>query len=406
MTTTTPTTALADLPDHRLDYIARQYFADDQYQQYVKHAIRDAFQEARRAAQPVAPSPQIAEVAELRRVEPGALASSIAELDAWLETDGCDPLTVGQGESVGLVLHELKRLRAICPECKGTGMADSGGTHPWGEPALIPCGCDAIAPSRRAVASPLPQARIEELYFAAVQQSENADDTEHTSIITRFARAIEREVPAPASAGQAAPAETSEKLQDELWAAIMKYSRDYSREYNAPSPSKERAETTKSRKKLDDIVSRVFAAQPAEGAGQAGQVAGAWHDAVFAECMKIETAYKADDPAGTVRALINWYYEEASGVSDGIKRLANNYMRLTCGTERAAAPADQLDEAAAYRMWRDCEIADDEWFADHLSDHLPRACIGRAPTAAEWDAAMLAVMRDRATHQPSAQVKP
>jgi len=80
--------------------------------------------------------------------------------------------------------------------------------------------------------------------------------------------------------------------------------------------------------------------EAAKSAGQAGQVADAWHDAVFAECMKIETAYKADDPAGTVRALIHWYYEEASGVSDGVKRLADNYMRLTCVAERAAAPAE------------------------------------------------------------------
>jgi hypothetical protein len=84
-------------------------------------------------------------------VEPSALVASIAELDAWLETDGCDPLTVSQGESIGLVLHELKRLRDVCPECKGTGMADSGGVHPWGEPALIPCGCDrAAAPTSHA----------------------------------------------------------------------------------------------------------------------------------------------------------------------------------------------------------------------------------------------------------------
>ena len=65
MTPTIPTPALADLPEHRLDYIARQYFADEQYQHYVKHAISDAFKEASRAVQPVAPSPQIAEVAEL-----------------------------------------------------------------------------------------------------------------------------------------------------------------------------------------------------------------------------------------------------------------------------------------------------------------------------------------------------
>lgn len=30
-----------------------------------------------------------------------------------------------------------------CPECSGTGQRDSGGTHPWGEPAMMMCDCDA-----------------------------------------------------------------------------------------------------------------------------------------------------------------------------------------------------------------------------------------------------------------------
>ncbi|MBX5130768.1 hypothetical protein HJB53_30220 [Rhizobium lentis] len=29
-----------------------------------------------------------------------------------------------------------------CLECKGTGERDSGGTHPWGAPAMLPCDCD------------------------------------------------------------------------------------------------------------------------------------------------------------------------------------------------------------------------------------------------------------------------
>ncbi|QIG69195.1 hypothetical protein EVB78_161 [Rhizobium phage RHph_N1_15] len=29
-----------------------------------------------------------------------------------------------------------------CLECKGTGERDSGGTHPWGAPALLRCDCD------------------------------------------------------------------------------------------------------------------------------------------------------------------------------------------------------------------------------------------------------------------------
>lgn len=30
-----------------------------------------------------------------------------------------------------------------CPKCNDTGMADSGGVHPWGEPILIECDCRA-----------------------------------------------------------------------------------------------------------------------------------------------------------------------------------------------------------------------------------------------------------------------
>lgn len=30
-----------------------------------------------------------------------------------------------------------------CPRCNDTGMADSGGVHPWGEPILIECDCRA-----------------------------------------------------------------------------------------------------------------------------------------------------------------------------------------------------------------------------------------------------------------------
>lgn len=30
---------------------------------------------------------------------------------------------------------------ALCSKCGGTGMADSGGVQPWGEPIEIPCDC-------------------------------------------------------------------------------------------------------------------------------------------------------------------------------------------------------------------------------------------------------------------------
>lgn len=35
----------------------------------------------------------------------------------------------------------------VCQRCGGTGEADSGGTHPWGAPALIPCECTVSAPA-------------------------------------------------------------------------------------------------------------------------------------------------------------------------------------------------------------------------------------------------------------------
>lgn len=36
-------------------------------------------------------------------------------------------------------------IRGCCPECQGTGVRDSGGVHPWGEPISVPCDCaDAI----------------------------------------------------------------------------------------------------------------------------------------------------------------------------------------------------------------------------------------------------------------------
>ncbi|EMH2077945.1 hypothetical protein N0P37_005372, partial [Citrobacter freundii] len=33
-----------------------------------------------------------------------------------------------------------------CPKCNDTGMADSGGVQPWGEPILIECDCRAAMP--------------------------------------------------------------------------------------------------------------------------------------------------------------------------------------------------------------------------------------------------------------------
>jgi hypothetical protein len=58
----------------------------------------------------------------------------------------------------------------------------------------------------------------------------------------------------------------------------------------------------------------------------------AWHAAVLAECMRVESCYKADDPVGTLAALINWHTTEASAVAETIKIHADAYLRLTCGS--------------------------------------------------------------------------
>ncbi|WP_312465768.1 DUF551 domain-containing protein [Atlantibacter hermannii] len=49
-------------------------------------------------------------------------------------------------ESIAII-SELQQYRAaaepVCPKCGGTGMADSGGFYPWGEPIFIECDCKA-----------------------------------------------------------------------------------------------------------------------------------------------------------------------------------------------------------------------------------------------------------------------
>lgn len=42
-------------------------------------------------------------------------------------------------------LDALAQQPAACPKCDGTGEADSGGIHPWGAPAMIPCDCQQPA---------------------------------------------------------------------------------------------------------------------------------------------------------------------------------------------------------------------------------------------------------------------
>ncbi|MED5695933.1 hypothetical protein [Enterobacter ludwigii] len=40
-----------------------------------------------------------------------------------------------------IALASLESEAVACHECNGTGMADSGGVQPWGEPISVPCDC-------------------------------------------------------------------------------------------------------------------------------------------------------------------------------------------------------------------------------------------------------------------------
>ncbi len=47
-------------------------------------------------------------------------------------------------ELARIALASLEAEAVTCPKCNGTGMADSGGVQPWGEPINVPCGCAAV----------------------------------------------------------------------------------------------------------------------------------------------------------------------------------------------------------------------------------------------------------------------
>jgi len=58
--------------------------------------------------------------------------------------DKGDPVDVA---NFSMMLHQrgeaiMSATREDCPECKGSGMRDSGGVQPWGEPIDVPCDCE------------------------------------------------------------------------------------------------------------------------------------------------------------------------------------------------------------------------------------------------------------------------
>lgn len=63
------------------------------------------------------------------------------QFEAWLESeDGKALMAYSDNHTIAEAAWEASRA-ALCPKCGGTGMADSGGVQPWGEPIEIPCDC-------------------------------------------------------------------------------------------------------------------------------------------------------------------------------------------------------------------------------------------------------------------------
>jgi len=75
------------------------------------------------------------------RVPPKRLAEIIARAEV------CDDSVLTDYRDIESIARELQQYRAaaepVCPKCGGTGMADSGGFYPWGEPIFIECDCHA-----------------------------------------------------------------------------------------------------------------------------------------------------------------------------------------------------------------------------------------------------------------------
>ncbi|MGP0684826.1 ead/Ea22-like family protein, partial [Citrobacter freundii] len=68
-------------------------------------------------------------------------ASPEAVLALLDELEAKDSMIAAQQHEIRTLLNALEG--RPCPKCNDTGMADSGGTQPWGEPISVPCDCAA-----------------------------------------------------------------------------------------------------------------------------------------------------------------------------------------------------------------------------------------------------------------------
>ncbi|EPN9529367.1 hypothetical protein ACT5AM_004108 [Cronobacter malonaticus] len=67
----------------------------------------------------------------------------VEELRAMFCPSANKDVYLALGELLALRKEREKEESAVCPKCGNTGLADSGGVQPWGEPILIECDCTA-----------------------------------------------------------------------------------------------------------------------------------------------------------------------------------------------------------------------------------------------------------------------
>lgn len=120
---------------------------------------------------------ELADIEILKRVARIALAAMDSEPVAVIDKEG-NPMTRDECNDdrvfaicckVGTPLYthpapSIPSAVTWCPKCNDTGLADSGGVQPWGEPILIECDCRT---------EPAPVAVPDEVFNAAYEQHLN-----------------------------------------------------------------------------------------------------------------------------------------------------------------------------------------------------------------------------------------
>ncbi|EOD3176009.1 hypothetical protein PYX08_25115 [Citrobacter freundii] len=90
--------------------------------------------------------------------------------------------------------QEWQSKQMSCPKCNDTGMADSGGVQPWGEPILIECDCrDAMLQAGNSPATPdgwrVEAERLAEMHgcsFVVFRNGEEPQCADPTKVIISF----------------------------------------------------------------------------------------------------------------------------------------------------------------------------------------------------------------------------